>query len=424
MSNVLVDTSSLTAIGDAIRNKNGSTVKYKPSEMANAIANIKNETYVESNDAWGIVINQQENETVTAKPVALVKTEGDRYRSKLSLELGVSAYTQYIPGQITQSFDTANKNFVIDITPAIPIAGMVTEDGWGKVYIKDSNFYDNENYYGSPLLDLSGNILVAGAQTNNFINNFDSKNSLLKYKDNFTIKVAESFLNKCSNLTSVDLPNLTTTGNDFLRNCSNLTSVNLPNLTTTGDFFIKNCSNLTSIDLPNLTTTGTYCIQNCSNLTSVNLPNLTTTGNELLADCSNLTSIDLPNLTTTGNYFMQSCDSLTSIDLPNLTTTGNSFMSFCDSLTSVNLPNLTTTENYFIEHCEKLTSVNLPNLTTTGNKFLYGCYRLTSVTVKKETPPTTTSTTSLSATLYVPKAYVTAYSKSKFGKLFKSIVGI
>ena len=380
MSNVLVDTSSLTAIGDAIRNKNGSTVKYKPSEMANAIANIKNETYVESNDAWGIVINQQENETVTAKPVALVKTEGDRYRSKLSLELGVSAYTQYIPGQITQSFDTANKNFVIDITPAIPIAGMVTEDGWGKVYIKDSNFYDNENYYGSPLLDLSGNILVAGAQTNNFINNFDSKNSLLKYKDNFTIKVAESFLNKCSNLTSVDLPNLTTTGNDFLRNCSNLTSVNLPNLTTTG--------------------------------------------NELLADCSNLTSIDLPNLTTTGNYFMQSCDSLTSIDLPNLTTTGNSFMSFCDSLTSVNLPNLTTTENYFIEHCEKLTSVNLPNLTTTGNKFLYGCYRLTSVTVKKETPPTTTSTTSLSATLYVPKAYVTAYSKSKFGKLFKSIVGI
>ena len=47
----------------------------------------------------------------------------------------MSAWTQYIPGQITQSFDTVNKNFVIDIAPATPVDNMVTEDGWGKVYI-------------------------------------------------------------------------------------------------------------------------------------------------------------------------------------------------------------------------------------------------------------------------------------------------
>ena len=313
MSNVLVDASSLTAIGDAIRNKNGSTIKYKPSEMAAAIANIKNETYVESDDAWGIIINQQDKETVTAKLVGTVKTEGDRYRSKLSLELGVSAYTQYIPGQITQSLDAANKNFVIDIAPAIPIAGMVTEDGWAKVYIKNSRFYDNENYYGTSLSDLSGNILVAGAQTNTYNNRLASKN-ILKYKDNFTIKIADSFLAHCTNLTSVDLPNLTTTGDTFLYQCNKLTSVDLPNLTTTGDSFLAQCTNLTSVDLP--------------------------------------------------------------------------------------------------------------NLTTTGDSFLYQCIKLSTVTVKKEIPPTTKSTTSLKATLYVPKAYVTAYSESKFGKLFKSIVGI
>ena len=360
MSNVLVDASSLTAIGNAIRNKNGSIAKYKPSEMADAIANIKNETYVESDGSWGIVINQQENETVTAKPVATLKTEGDRYRSKLSLELGISAYTQYIPGQITQSLDAANKNFVIDITPAIPIAGMVTEDGWANVYIKDSKFYDNENYSGSPLLDLSGNILVAGAQTNTYNNSLSSKNSLLKYKDNFTIKVADEFLYKCTSLTSVDLPNLTT---------------------VTGDYFLDDCSSLTSVNLPNLTT-------------------------------------------TTGDYFLRKCTSLTSVNLPNLTTTGTHFLFLCTSLTSVNLPNLTTTGNYFLRNCTSLTSVNLPNLTTTGSCFLEYCDKLTSVTVKKEIPPTTTSTTSLKATLYVPKAYVTAYSESKFGKLFKSIVGI
>ena len=40
MSKVLVTESYLTDIGNAIRNKNGSTAKYKPSEMADAINDI------------------------------------------------------------------------------------------------------------------------------------------------------------------------------------------------------------------------------------------------------------------------------------------------------------------------------------------------------------------------------------------------
>ena len=41
MSKVLVTESYLTDIGNAIRSKNGGSTKYKPSEMANAINNIK-----------------------------------------------------------------------------------------------------------------------------------------------------------------------------------------------------------------------------------------------------------------------------------------------------------------------------------------------------------------------------------------------
>ena len=40
MSNVIINNSNLTNIANAIRNKNGSTNTYKPSEMANAINNI------------------------------------------------------------------------------------------------------------------------------------------------------------------------------------------------------------------------------------------------------------------------------------------------------------------------------------------------------------------------------------------------
>ena len=37
MANVLVNDTSLTAIGNAIREKNGETTLYKPAEMATAI---------------------------------------------------------------------------------------------------------------------------------------------------------------------------------------------------------------------------------------------------------------------------------------------------------------------------------------------------------------------------------------------------
>ena len=40
MANVLVNDTSLTAIGNAIREKNGETTLYKPAEMATAITNL------------------------------------------------------------------------------------------------------------------------------------------------------------------------------------------------------------------------------------------------------------------------------------------------------------------------------------------------------------------------------------------------
>lgn len=41
MANVLINDTYLKAIGDAIRSKLGNVLKYKPSEMATAINNIK-----------------------------------------------------------------------------------------------------------------------------------------------------------------------------------------------------------------------------------------------------------------------------------------------------------------------------------------------------------------------------------------------
>ncbi|PAK19145.1 hypothetical protein CJO36_09290 [Megasphaera elsdenii] len=54
MSKVLVTESYLTDIGNAIRNKNGSTTKYKPSEMADAI----NDITAQDNTALNSILNR------------------------------------------------------------------------------------------------------------------------------------------------------------------------------------------------------------------------------------------------------------------------------------------------------------------------------------------------------------------------------
>lgn len=47
MANVLIDDSSMSAIANAIRNKNNESTTYLPSEMANAIMNLKDSIYIQ-----------------------------------------------------------------------------------------------------------------------------------------------------------------------------------------------------------------------------------------------------------------------------------------------------------------------------------------------------------------------------------------
>ena len=60
----LVSKSALTAIGDAIRDKNGSTTKYKPSEMADAIKNIAGS----GDTSKRFTVVQKPNQTLSVTP--------------------------------------------------------------------------------------------------------------------------------------------------------------------------------------------------------------------------------------------------------------------------------------------------------------------------------------------------------------------
>lgn len=58
MSKVLVTESYLTDIGNAIRAKNGSTTKYKPSEMANAINGITTQGTTQDNTVLNSILDR------------------------------------------------------------------------------------------------------------------------------------------------------------------------------------------------------------------------------------------------------------------------------------------------------------------------------------------------------------------------------
>jgi hypothetical protein len=111
----------------------------------------------------------------------------------------------------------------------------------------------------------------------------------------------------------IDVPNLTTVGNQNWFGCANLIYANYPNLTTVGAQNWYNCTNLTYANYPNLTTAGNYNWYGCTNLIYANYPNLTTVGDLNWAGCTKLVQLTLGTLTSWVNNNIYNCPSLTKL---------------------------------------------------------------------------------------------------------------
>ena len=183
---------------------------------------------------------------------------------------------------------------------------------------------------------------------------------------------------------------VTSIGDDAFFRCSNLTSVTIPNsVTSIGSSAFSGCSSLTSIivDIDNsiydsrdncnaIIETATNTLHTgCKNTV---IPNsVTIIGSSAYSGCSGLTSITIPNsVTSIGGSAFSSCSGLTSITIPNsVTTIGSSAFFRCSSLTSITIPNsvISIGERAFY-NCSSLTSITIPNsVTTIGSSVFYGC---------------------------------------------------
>lgn len=81
----------------------------------------------------------------------------------------------------------------------------------------------------------------------------------------------------CTNLVTARFSKVTTSATSIFRECSNLQSVDLPELGgTIGGSIFTNCSSLTYVNIPKVTLINTYAFQNCSALTRLELGNVST----------------------------------------------------------------------------------------------------------------------------------------------------
>ena len=272
MSQVLIDPSSLTAIGDAIRSKNKQVVKYKPNEMAGAIKALAldNSVTIQSNDAWKYDIDSTlEHQNINvAVNIDLMGNNTTGYKSKITFDPTIKSNFGYIAGKIKQTVDSTNHIINFSAGPVTETDKLI-QDGWAPVYIISTS-QSSKNYYTTTTPDdvnsfksISSsdnieNILICGYYTKdnstgklspvdsdkNYVGKQLVSTYTKKIKNTYATSIADSAFYDCSALTSIDLPNATSIGDSAFRSCSALTSIDLSSATSIGSYAFYSCSAL------------------------------------------------------------------------------------------------------------------------------------------------------------------------------------
>ena len=139
------------------------------------------------------------------------------------------------------------------------------------------------------------------------------------------------------------------------------------------------CYSLASVTIPNgVTSIGKNAVSACFSLSSVTIPNsVTSIGNNVFYFCSSLASVTIPNgVTSIGSYAFSSCYSLASVTIPNsVTSIGSYAFYYCYSLAPVTIPDSVTSigaDAFY--YCYSLASVTIPNgVTSIGSYAFNGC---------------------------------------------------
>lgn len=207
------------------------------------------------------------------------------------------------------------------------------------------------------------------------IPNYVEDNKRNRYR---VTSIGESAFFKCSNLTSVTIPNSVTTIKKAAFNDCGITSVTISDsVTSIGYAAFAVCKRLRKVEIPkNVKSIEDYTFSGCDELTSVTLPDsVTSIGKDAFQLCFKLTRVNIPKgVTSIGEGAFALC-ALTQVTIPeSVTSIGKEAFTGCE-FTSVTIPKgVTSLEDYVFSQCRNLTTVTISdNVTCIGNGAFWRC---------------------------------------------------
>ena len=206
---------------------------------------------------------------------------------------------------------------------------------------------------------------------------------------------------------------LTRIGYDAFERCTNLTSIEIPNsVTSIGDDAFSGCSNLATISIGNsVTSIGKSAFSNCSSLTNIEIPNsVTSIGQSAFWGCFNLRKLIIEDgestLTVSSNGGIKAA-----------------LFNDCNNVETVylgrNLEYNSDTPPPF-ENRKSLKSLvigkHVKSLSNFGAGYFYGCSGLTTIYLLGTNPPNGddnfTNSHYINTTVYVPQGSLSTYQSS------------
>ena len=171
-----------------------------------------------------------------------------------------------------------------------------------------------------------------------------------------------------------------------------------------------------------VTSISDSAFDDCYSLSSITIPNgVTSIGNYAFSDCHNLSSITISDgVTSIGMSTFQNCYSLSSITIPNgVTSIGNSAFRSCYSLSSIIIPdNVTSIGNYAFQNCYNLSSIIISDgVTSIGSTVFSKCYGVAHLYFLPTTPPSVSNSNAFSGiptdcVIHVPVGSLSAYTSA------------
>ena len=365
MAEMLVQSESLVAIADEVRELSGTTGGMSLDAMASTL-NTENTNFTSNLTTQDNLISQiqtaLQNKASASEPVLQIKT-------------------------VTPS--TSSQNVTAD-------SGY---DGLSQVTVAgDSNLVSDNIKSGVSIFGVSGMLEEGGS------------GEKAEWSENEDAIVGRT-------ISYYENDRLTAIGGYAFHNCMSLSTVSFPAVTYIGNFAFYYCVRLATISFPAATNIGSNAFSTCLSLTTVNFPAATEIQNNAFYNCSNLTTVSFPVAKYIRSAAFRGCRGLTTVSFPVATYIESSVFYNCSNLTTVSLPAATTIGSAVFGNC-----YNLKSLYLTGSSLC----ELSHSNAFKSTPIDGYSASAGTyGSIYVPASLLTSYQTATNWTYFSSrFVGI